>query len=57
MTDQVSKMEGMTPNSQMGLFGYLIAAGVGFLLIPISPFLLALWLLTDLGGSQNEYAA
>lgn len=57
MTDQISKMQGQTPNSQMGLVGYIVAAGVALVLLPISPFLLVLWLLTDLGGSPNQHAA
>ena len=53
MTSQVSQMQGMTPNSQMGLVGYIIAAGVALVLLPISPFLLVLWLVSGRGGERN----
>ncbi|WP_276300180.1 DUF7535 family protein [Halorussus lipolyticus] len=53
MTEQVSKMEGQTPNSQMGLIGYIIAAGVALILLPVSPFLLVLWLATGMGGESE----
>lgn len=56
MTEQVSRMQGMTQNSQMGLVGYIVAAGVAVILLPISPFLLVLWLLSGLGGEADEHA-
>ena len=56
MSDQVSRFSGRKPNSEMGIIGYAIAAGVALVLLPVLPFLAVLWLLRKLvggGGSRR----
>lgn len=47
-------MKGLTPDGEMGLVGYVIAAGVALLLLPILPFIALLWLLRKLGGGERR---
>lgn len=54
MTGQVSRMQGQTPNSEMGAIGYVVAGGVGLLLLPVLPLAAVLWLLTKLGGNEDR---
>ena len=54
MTDQVLRRKGMTPDGEMGLVGYAIAAGVGLLLLPVLPFIAVLWLLRKLGEGERR---
>lgn len=54
MTRQVSRMQGRTPNSEMGAIGYAVAAGVALLMLPILPFVAVVWLLTKLGAGENR---
>jgi UPF0716 family protein affecting phage T7 exclusion len=54
MTRQVSRMQGQTPNGEMGAIGSVIAAGVALLLLPVLPFVAVLWLLRKLGGGENR---
>ncbi|NEU57756.1 hypothetical protein [Halorussus sp. MSC15.2] len=53
MTGQVSRMQGQTTNSQMGTVGYIVAAGVAIVLLPVLPLVLLLWLLAE-SGDRNE---
>ncbi|WP_137283753.1 DUF7535 family protein [Halorussus salinisoli] len=54
MTGQVSRMKGRTPNSEMGVIGYVIAAGVAVVLLPILPFVAVLWLVAQLGETDQR---
>jgi len=54
MTRQVSRNQGMTPDGEMGLVGYAIAAGIGLLLLPVLPFIAVLWLLRKVGGEDES---
>ena len=54
MTRQVSRMQGQTPNGEMGAIGYAIAAGVALLLLPVLPFITVVWLLSKLGGGEDR---
>jgi hypothetical protein len=38
----------------MGAVGYVIAAGVAVVLLPVLPFVAALWLLSKLGESDER---
>jgi hypothetical protein len=53
MTQQVSRPRGQTPNAEMGLVGYAVAAGVALLLLPVLPFVAVLWLIAQLGGENG----
>lgn len=53
MTRQVSRMSGQTPNAEMGAVGYVMAACVALLLLPVLPFVAVVWLVAQLGG-ENE---
>ena len=53
MTDHVSWMDGLTPDTEMRLVGYVVAGGVA-LLLPVLPFVTVLWLVLQLAGSENE---
>ncbi|WP_276280804.1 DUF7535 family protein [Halorussus caseinilyticus] len=54
MTGQVSRMEGQTANGQMGAVGYVVAAGVAVILLPVLPFVAVLWVVSELGGSDER---
>lgn len=54
MTDQLSPSQGMTPDPVMSLFGYVVAAGVALVLLPVLPFIAVLWLLSRLGGKSGR---
>ncbi|PSP55339.1 hypothetical protein BRC82_06205 [Halobacteriales archaeon QS_1_67_19] len=56
MTDQVSPNQGMAPDSEMSLIGYVIAAGVGLILLPVLPFIAVLWLLQRAGDRGRRGA-
>lgn len=47
-------MEGLTPDSEMSLVGYVIAAGCALILLPVLPFVAVLWLLGSLGNGRRE---
>ncbi len=47
-------MKGRTPNSEMGVIGYVIAAGVAVVLLPILPFVAVLWLVAQLGETDQR---
>ncbi len=51
----VSKSVGYHPDAEMNAIGLAVGAGLLVILIPLAPFLLAVWLvskLLDLGGRQ-----
>lgn len=50
MTGQVSRMRGQSPNAEMGVIGYLLAACVAVLLLPVLPFIAVVWLAVRLGS-------
>lgn len=54
MTRQVSRMKGQTPNAEMGVVGYVLAACVALLLLPVLPFIALVWLVAQLGGDNRE---
>lgn len=54
MPEQVSRFSGRKPNSEMGIIGYTIAAGVALVLLPVLPFLAVLWLLRKLGAGGRR---
>lgn len=54
MPDQVSRNSGAAPNSEMGVIGYALAAGVAIALLPVLPFLAALWLLRKFAGGNPD---
>lgn len=53
MTGQVSRMRGRTADGQMGAIGYVVAAGVAVVLLPVLPLAAALWLIVRLLGSDR----
>ncbi|UPV98919.1 hypothetical protein M0R88_10290 [Halorussus gelatinilyticus] len=57
MTNQLSRMQGQTSNGQMGAIGYVIAAGVALILLPVLPFVALLWLAVKFGGSDGRRGA
>ncbi|MFC4550418.1 MULTISPECIES: DUF7535 family protein [Halorussus] len=56
MSHQVSRYSGFRSNSEMGIIGYIVAAGVMIVMLPVLPFLAVLWLLRKLGGGQPSPA-
>lgn len=54
MTGQVSRARGRTQNSEMGLIGYVVGAGIAVIMLPVLPFLAVLWLLLKLFGGGRE---
>lgn len=53
MPEQVSHYSNLKPNREMGVIGYLLAAGVAVVLLPVVPFLAVLWLLSHFGGAGD----
>lgn len=45
MVTPVSKSTGYGPNREMSVLGYIVAAGIFILLLPLLPFALVGWLL------------
>lgn len=52
--DTVLPVRGMTSIPHMNAIGYTIAAGIAFVLLPILPFIIALYLLGKRWSSAPE---
>lgn len=50
MVRSVTPPTGSTDDGEMGVIGYLVAAGLVLVLLPLVPFLAVLWLVDRLGG-------
>jgi hypothetical protein len=46
-------MKGESPNAEMGVIGYLLAACVAVLLLPVLPFIAVVWLAVRLSGENR----
>ncbi|WP_435180071.1 DUF7535 family protein [Halorussus sp. AFM4] len=47
-------MSGLMPNGQMGMVGYVIAAGVALILLPVLPLVALLWLVAEAGDEGPD---
>jgi|GEM_PF-1480022 len=54
MVDSVTTPSKWVSNAEMGFFGYLIAAVLVVLLVPVLPFLVVLWLYDQIRGAGEE---
>lgn len=58
MSGQVTPLPKAIPNPEMSLFGYLIAAPLVILALPLLPFVVALWVywkLTEHSERSHEF--
>lgn len=54
MASQIGKRFQAIPNAEMSVIGWIIALGIGILLLPLAPFLVAAWLLSRLTEDESE---
>ncbi|MFD1564237.1 hypothetical protein ACFR99_11830 [Haloarchaeobius amylolyticus] len=54
MSVKVSESTGYGPNTQMSLFGYLMAAILVIVLLPVIPVLIPVWILWKVFVSEEE---
>ncbi|SEP77150.1 DUF7535 family protein [Natrinema salaciae] len=55
MSVKVSESTGYGPNTQMSLFGYIMAAVLVVVLLPLIPVLVPAWILWKLFVSEEEF--
>lgn len=55
MSTKVSESSGYGPNTQMSLFGYLMAAILVIILIPLIPVLVPVWILWKVFVAEDEF--
>ncbi|ELY66976.1 DUF7535 family protein [Natrinema versiforme] len=55
MSTKVSESSGYGPNTQMSLFGYIMAAILVIILIPLIPVLVPVWILWKVFVAEDEF--
>ncbi|OLZ40495.1 hypothetical protein A6E15_05600 [Natrinema saccharevitans] len=55
MSVKVSESTGYGPNTQMSLFGYIMAAVLVIVLLPLIPVLIPVWILWKVFVSEEEF--
>ncbi|QCS42171.1 hypothetical protein [Natrinema versiforme] len=55
MSTKVSESSGYGPNTQMSLFGYIMAAILVIVLIPMIPVLVPAWILWKVFVAEDEF--
>lgn len=53
MPDTVTKPTPLHPVPEMSMFGYIIAAFIALILLPLFPFAVLIWLVSKVSGSSD----
>lgn len=56
MTRSIERPREPKPSVEIGVIGMIIAAASLFILLPLLPFLIILWAIDKLRGSNNRYS-